>query len=118
MPLHLPENSPLRTLKDTRIGIIGLGYVGLPLAVEFGKHYPTVGFDIKAGRIAELQSGKDSTLETTSEELAPSISRSRRTRASSRSATRSSSRFRRRSGRTTDRCCRRSKARAKPSAAF
>jgi UDP-N-acetyl-D-galactosamine dehydrogenase len=44
--------------------------VGLPLAVEFGKHYPTVGFDIKAGRIAELKSGKDSTLETTSEELA------------------------------------------------
>jgi UDP-N-acetyl-D-galactosamine dehydrogenase len=60
----------LRSLKDTRIGIIGLGYVGLPLAVEFGKHYPTVGFDIKAGRIAELKSGKDSTLETTSEELA------------------------------------------------
>jgi UDP-N-acetyl-D-galactosamine dehydrogenase len=60
----------LRALKDTRIGIIGLGYVGLPLAVEFGKHYPTVGFDIKAGRIAELKSGKDSTLETTSEELA------------------------------------------------
>jgi UDP-N-acetyl-D-glucosamine/UDP-N-acetyl-D-galactosamine dehydrogenase len=60
----------LRSLADTRIGIIGLGYVGLPLAVEFGKRYPTVGFDIKAGRIAELKSGKDSTLETTSEELA------------------------------------------------
>ena len=70
MPLPLTENGPLRTLKDTRIGIIGLGYVGLPLAVEFGKRYPTVGFDIKAGRIAELESGKDSTLETTSEELA------------------------------------------------
>src|SRR5262249_48713779 len=49
---------------------IGLGYVGLPLAVEFGKHFPTVGFDIKPRRIAELKSGKDSTLETTSEELA------------------------------------------------
>jgi len=60
----------LRSVKDTRIGIIGLGYVGLPLAVEFGKQYPTVGFDIKAGRIAELKSGKDSTLETTSDELA------------------------------------------------
>ena len=60
----------MKSLKDTRIGIIGLGYVGLPLAVEFGKRYPTVGFDIKAGRIAELKSGKDSTLETTSEELA------------------------------------------------
>jgi UDP-N-acetyl-D-galactosamine dehydrogenase len=70
MPLPLTENRPLRTLKDTRIGIIGLGYVGLPLAVEFGKRYPTVGFDIKAGRIAELESGKDATLETTSEELA------------------------------------------------
>ena len=60
----------MRSLKDTRIGIIGLGYVGLPLAVEFGKRYPTVGFDIKPSRIAELKSGKDSTLETTSEELA------------------------------------------------
>jgi UDP-N-acetyl-D-galactosamine dehydrogenase len=59
----------LRSIKDTRIGIIGLGYVGLPLAVEFGKHYPTVGFDIKKDRIAELESGNDSTLETTSEEL-------------------------------------------------
>jgi UDP-N-acetyl-D-glucosamine/UDP-N-acetyl-D-galactosamine dehydrogenase len=60
----------LRSLEDTRIGIIGLGYVGLPLAVEFGKHYPTVGFDIKVSRVEELKSGKDSTLETTSEELA------------------------------------------------
>jgi UDP-N-acetyl-D-galactosamine dehydrogenase len=60
----------VRSLEDTRIGVVGLGYVGLPLAVEFGKHYPTVGFDIKTGRIAELKSGKDSTLETTSEELA------------------------------------------------
>ncbi len=60
----------MRSLQDTRIGITGLGYVGLPLAVEFGKRYPTVGFDIKAGRIAELKAGNDSTLETTSEELA------------------------------------------------
>jgi UDP-N-acetyl-D-glucosamine/UDP-N-acetyl-D-galactosamine dehydrogenase len=59
----------LRSVKDTRIGIIGLGYVGLPLAVEFGKHYPTVGFDIKKDRIAELEAGNDSTLETTTEEL-------------------------------------------------
>ncbi|HVJ30202.1 MAG TPA: Vi polysaccharide biosynthesis UDP-N-acetylglucosamine C-6 dehydrogenase TviB, partial [Gammaproteobacteria bacterium] len=59
----------MRSVKDTRIGIIGLGYVGLPLAVEFGKRYPTVGFDIKKDRIAELESGTDSTLETTSEEL-------------------------------------------------
>ena len=53
-----------------RIGVVGLGYVGLPLAVEFGRKYPTVGFDVKAGRIAELRSGKDSTLEVDSEELA------------------------------------------------
>jgi len=52
-----------------KIGIIGLGYVGLPLAVEFGKRYPTVGFDVKASRIAELESGHDSTLETSEEEL-------------------------------------------------
>ena len=62
----------MRSLQDTRIGLIGLGYVGLPLAVEFGKHYPTVGFDIKAARVAELEKGTDSTLETTSEELASS----------------------------------------------
>jgi UDP-N-acetyl-D-galactosamine dehydrogenase len=59
----------LRSLKDTRIGVIGLGYVGLPLAVEFGKRYPTVGFDIKTERVAELSRGEDSTLETTSDEL-------------------------------------------------
>ena len=52
------------------IAVVGLGYVGLPLAVEFGKHYPTIGFDIKAARVAELEKGTDSTLETTSEELA------------------------------------------------
>ena len=42
-------------IKELRIGVIGLGYVGLPLAVEFGKQYPTVGFDVKAGRIAETE---------------------------------------------------------------
>ncbi len=51
------------------IAIIGLGYVGLPLAVEFGKKRPVVGFDINVKRIAELQSGHDHTLETTPEEL-------------------------------------------------
>ena len=59
----------MKSLENVRIGIIGLGYVGLPLAVEFGKHYPTVGFDIKPDRIAELESGTDSTLETTGDEL-------------------------------------------------
>lgn len=60
----------MKSLSDIRIAIIGLGYVGLPLAVEFGKKYPTVGFDIDAGRIDELKAGKDSTLESTAEELA------------------------------------------------
>ena len=56
-------------LRKCRIGIVGLGYVGLPLAVEFGKHFDTVGFDIKAHRIAELTSGRDSTLEVSRAEL-------------------------------------------------
>lgn len=57
-------------ISKIRVGIIGLGYVGLPLAVEFGKKYPTVGFDIKADRIAELKRGEDATLECSPEELA------------------------------------------------
>jgi UDP-N-acetyl-D-galactosamine dehydrogenase len=56
-------------LTDLKIGIIGLGYVGLPLAVEFGKKFPVLGFDINQGRIAQLQSGHDSTLEVSDEEL-------------------------------------------------
>lgn len=59
----------MHALDDVNIAVIGLGYVGLPLAVEFGKRYPTVGFDIKAERIAELERGYDSTLEATAEEL-------------------------------------------------
>ncbi|MDB6059975.1 MAG: Vi polysaccharide biosynthesis protein VipA/TviB [Verrucomicrobiaceae bacterium] len=55
-----------------RIAIIGLGYVGLPLAVEFGKQVPTIGFDINEHRIKQLQQGIDATLETTAEELAAS----------------------------------------------
>ena len=55
---------------DKRLAIVGLGYVGLPLAVEFGKHFDTVGFDIDALRVAELSSGHDRTGESSSEELA------------------------------------------------
>mgnify|MGYP006090674533 FL=1 len=55
--------------KNTKIAIIGLGYVGLPLAVEFGKVFETIGFDINKSRIEELLRGKDSTLEVTSHEL-------------------------------------------------
>lgn len=50
-------------MSEKKIAIIGLGYVGLPLAVEFGKHFMTIGFDINEGRIKELNSGKDNTLE-------------------------------------------------------
>jgi UDP-N-acetyl-D-galactosamine dehydrogenase len=57
-------------LSNQQIAIIGLGYVGLPLAVEFGKNRPVLGFDINAARIAELQSGQDSTLEVSPEGLA------------------------------------------------
>ena len=57
-------------IKNLRIGVVGLGYVGLPLAVEFGKQYPTVGFDVKDDRVAELMRGEDSTLECSADELA------------------------------------------------
>lgn len=56
-------------LDTIKIAIIGLGYVGLPLAVEFSKKRPTVGFDVKKGRVAELQRGVDSTLEVSEGEL-------------------------------------------------
>ena len=54
---------------NARIGIIGLGYVGLPLAVEFGKQRAVLGFEVNAARIAELQSCHDRTLEESSEEM-------------------------------------------------
>jgi len=56
------------------IAVIGLGYVGFPLAVEFGKLYPTLGFDIDQARIAELQRGFDRTQEVSEEQLAASVS--------------------------------------------
>lgn len=54
---------------NDKIAVIGLGYVGIPLAVEFGKKYPTVGFDINPQRIDELKQGFDRTLEMTEEDL-------------------------------------------------
>ena len=57
-------------LTKTKIAIVGLGYVGLPLAVEFGKKITTVGFDINQARIAELKAGNDSTLEVEPVEIA------------------------------------------------
>ena len=56
-------------LDHARIAVIGLGYVGLPLAVEFGKIRAVIGFDVKAERIAELESGRDHTLEVSPAEL-------------------------------------------------
>lgn len=55
--------------EKVNICVIGLGYVGLPLAVEFGRKYPTCGFDLNPARVAELRSGVDSTLEVTEQEL-------------------------------------------------
>lgn len=55
--------------KNVRITIIGLGYVGLPLAAEFGKTFPTFGFDVNSNRISELKKGVDRTLELTSDQL-------------------------------------------------
>ena len=56
-------------MKNIRIAIVGLGYVGLPLAVEFGKKIETIGFDINKERIQELKEGKDKTLEVNQVEL-------------------------------------------------
>jgi UDP-N-acetyl-D-galactosamine dehydrogenase len=56
-------------LRKLKVGVVGLGYVGLPLAVEFGRKFDTVGFDIKVDRIKALRKGVDATLETTRAEL-------------------------------------------------
>jgi UDP-N-acetyl-D-glucosamine/UDP-N-acetyl-D-galactosamine dehydrogenase len=55
--------------RESKIGIIGLGYIGLPLAIEFGKKYSTVGFDINKNRIGELKKGLDKTLEVGTHEF-------------------------------------------------
>ncbi|RAL20513.1 Vi polysaccharide biosynthesis UDP-N-acetylglucosamine C-6 dehydrogenase TviB [Lujinxingia litoralis] len=57
------------TLNSAQIAIVGLGYVGLPLAVEFGRRFDTVGFDINPRRVAELREGRDSTREVEPDEL-------------------------------------------------
>lgn len=57
-------------IKEAKIAVVGLGYVGLPLAIEFGKHYPTIGLDTKTERIRELSAGEDSTREVDSTEIA------------------------------------------------
>ena len=62
-------NSP-KPLINAKIAIIGLGYVGLPLAVAFGEKYQVIGFDINAERITNLKNGLDTTLQCTSQEIA------------------------------------------------
>jgi UDP-N-acetyl-D-galactosamine dehydrogenase len=63
------SSAPMSTLPQEKIAVIGLGYVGLPVALSFGKKMPTVGFDINVGRIERLRSGVDETLEVTTEQL-------------------------------------------------
>ena len=62
--------SSMSTLEQEKIAVIGLGYVGLPVALSFGRKLPTVGFDIRQRRIDELKKGHDETLEVTNEQLA------------------------------------------------
>ncbi|KDC93010.1 UDP-glucose/GDP-mannose dehydrogenase family, NAD binding domain protein, partial [Bordetella bronchiseptica MBORD670] len=57
-------------IDDVKLAVVGLGYVGLPLAVEFGKKRPVIGFDINERRIAALKAGHDHTLEVEDDELA------------------------------------------------
>jgi UDP-N-acetyl-D-glucosamine/UDP-N-acetyl-D-galactosamine dehydrogenase len=64
------NTAAVMALGDVKLAVIGLGYVGLPLAAEFGKTRSVIGFDIKAERVAELEAGKDSTLELSTVELA------------------------------------------------
>jgi UDP-N-acetyl-D-galactosamine dehydrogenase len=59
----------MKSLDDSRLAVVGLGYVGLPLAIEFGKRYPTLGFDVDPARIAELAAGHDRTREVEPAEL-------------------------------------------------
>ena len=62
-------NSSLPAQDQIRIAVIGLGYVGLPLAAAFGKRFPTLGFDINSTRVGELKQGHDRTLEVSADEL-------------------------------------------------
>ena len=64
----------MRTLEQEKIAVIGLGYVGLPVAISFGRKLPTIGFDIRQRRVDELKKGHDDTLEVT--ELTPDNYRS------------------------------------------
>jgi UDP-N-acetyl-D-galactosamine dehydrogenase len=65
----MSNNGKLNRVENAKIAIIGLGYVGLPLAIEFAKKYDTLGFDINVSRVSELSEGKDRTLEANIEDL-------------------------------------------------
>src|SRR5262245_50987954 len=62
----------MRVLEQEKIAVIGLGYVGLPVAISFGRKLPTIGFDIRQRRIDELKKGHDETMEVTGDQLASS----------------------------------------------
>ena len=62
-----------KTMKNKKIALIGLGYVGLPLAVEFGKKRKVIGFDVNQNRVNDLKKGIDVTLETTAQEIKDAI---------------------------------------------
>ncbi len=66
----MPTNENIKNINALRIAVIGIGYVGLPVAVEFGKKQPTIGFNANPARVAELLKGNDETLEVSAEELA------------------------------------------------
>src|SRR5690606_31088155 len=69
------KSTQCSTVENARIAVIGLGYVGLPLAVEFAKKYSVVGFDINEERVRELRDGHDRTLEV-EDELLKTVSKS------------------------------------------
>jgi UDP-N-acetyl-D-glucosamine/UDP-N-acetyl-D-galactosamine dehydrogenase len=69
-PGQKPGKSSPPALQNVRVGIIGLGYVGLPLAVYMARHFPVTGFDINKARVGELAAGRDRTHEVTDEEFA------------------------------------------------
>ena len=64
--------------KDLKIGIIGLGYVGFPLACLFAQKYPVTGFDVKKERVQELNNGTDSTLEVSEQAIASALEKGMR----------------------------------------
>jgi UDP-N-acetyl-D-galactosamine dehydrogenase len=77
----MKKNSSNRPIENIKIAIIGLGYVGLPLAIEFAKKYDVLGFDIKVSRINELKRGEDSTREANLTDLKSVINRAKKSKS-------------------------------------